>query len=133
VANDILTWRSTDGFSRVPAPVTGGLAPGEWRPTPPGFLPMSNPQVATMNPYVLDSPSQFRPAGPPALTSERYTANFNEPKALGAAQVLRGNVNRLWSPNFGREACRCWGPVCVTPWFWNVRCRSPLAHAFSRS
>ncbi len=39
VANDILTWRSTDGFRRVLPPVNGGLGPGHWRPTPPQFLP----------------------------------------------------------------------------------------------
>jgi hypothetical protein len=110
VANDILTWRSTDGFSRVLPPVTGGLAPGQWRPTPPQFLPMANPQVATMTPYVLDSPSQFRPAGPPALTSDRYAANLNETKMLGRAtgssrtdeqtliaQYWAGNVSVSWN------------------------------------
>ena len=110
VANDILTWRSTDGFSRVLPPLTGGLAPGQWRPTPPQFLPMVNPQVATMAPYVLDSPSQFRPAGPPALTSDRYAADFNETKMLGRAtgssrtdeqtliaQYWAGNVSVSWN------------------------------------
>jgi PAP2 superfamily len=110
VANDILTWRSTDGFSRMLLPVTGGLAPGQWRPTPPQFLPMANPQVATMAPYVLDSPSQIRPAGPPALTSDRYEANFNETKMLGRAtgssrtdeqtliaQYWAGNVSVSWN------------------------------------
>jgi len=31
------------------------------------------------------SPSQFRPAGPPPLTSARYAADFNEVKAIGNA------------------------------------------------
>ena len=110
VANDILTWRSMDGFNRVLPPVTGGLAPGQWRPTPPQFLPMANLQVATMTPYVLNSPSQFRPAGPPALTSDPYAANFNETKALGRAtgssrtgeqtliaQYWAGNVSVSWN------------------------------------
>src|SRR5258707_15538736 len=43
VANDILTWRSIDGFSRALPRVTGGLGPGNWRPTPPQFLPMVSP------------------------------------------------------------------------------------------
>jgi PAP2 superfamily len=85
VANDILAWRSSDGFNTVLPPVTGGLAPGQWRPTPPAFQSMVLPQVATMLPYAIASPSQFRPAGPPALNSAQYAANFNETKTLGSA------------------------------------------------
>src|SRR6266851_163263 len=113
VAKDILAFRSTDGFSRTLPPVTGGLAPGQWRPSPPQFLPMVFPQVATMTPYVMDSPSQFRPAGPPALTSERYTDDFNEVKALGRAtgssrtdeQTL---IARYWAGNVSVS----WNRVC---------------------
>jgi hypothetical protein len=56
------------------------------------------------------SPSQFRPAGPPVLTSARYAEVFNEIKAYGSAsstvrtpdQTLysifwQGSVNRAWS------------------------------------
>jgi hypothetical protein len=85
VANDIQAWRSSDGFNRVVPPVTGGLAPGQWRPTPPAFQSMATPQVATMLPYAIASPSQFRPAGPPVLNSAQYAANFNEIKTLGSA------------------------------------------------
>jgi hypothetical protein len=46
---------------------------------------MAVPQVATMLPYAIASPSQFRPAGPPALNSARYAADFNETKTLGSA------------------------------------------------
>jgi hypothetical protein len=85
VANDILAWRSSDGFNTALPPVTGGQAPGQWRPTPPAFQSMVLPQVATMLPYAIASPSQFRPAGPPALDSAQYAANFNETKTLGSA------------------------------------------------
>ena len=47
VANDILTWRSTDGFTPPPPPFLGGNAPGQWRPTPPAILPGAAPQFAT--------------------------------------------------------------------------------------
>jgi hypothetical protein len=39
VANDIMAWRSTDGFTPAPPPFVGGLAIGEWRPTPPDLHP----------------------------------------------------------------------------------------------
>src|SRR5437868_12360453 len=66
VAEDILASRSGDGFNTVLPPVIGGLAPGQWRPTPPAFQSMSTPQLATLLPYALASPPEFRPAGPPA-------------------------------------------------------------------
>ncbi len=84
VANAILTWRSTDGFTPPPPPFLGGNAVGEWRPTPPQFLPGAAPQFARMTPWVIRSPSQFRPAGPPPLTSARYAADFEEVKTLGS-------------------------------------------------
>jgi hypothetical protein len=84
VAHAILTWRSTDGFTPPPPPFVGGKAAGEWRPTPPQFLSAAGPQFARMTPWVIRSPSQFRPAGPPPLTSARYAADFNEVKALGS-------------------------------------------------
>ncbi|PYU23514.1 MAG: hypothetical protein DMG30_11420 [Acidobacteria bacterium] len=37
-----------------------------------------------MTPWVIASPSQFRPAGPPALTSATYTTVFNETKLTGS-------------------------------------------------
>src|SRR6267142_4136750 len=64
VADDILAWRSTDGFNIVLPPFTGGTAVGQWRPTPPAFAPANFPQMATMTPFALVAPSQFRPAGP---------------------------------------------------------------------
>ena len=39
VAEAILAWRSTDGFTPAPAPYLGGDELGQWRPTPPANLP----------------------------------------------------------------------------------------------
>jgi membrane-associated phospholipid phosphatase len=84
VADAIWTWRSTDGFMPAPPPFTGGTDVGEWRPTPPAFLPGAGPQFAYMTPWVIVTPSQFRPAGPPALSSAYYAKVFNETKAFGS-------------------------------------------------
>jgi hypothetical protein len=84
VADAIWTWRSGDGFTPAPPPFVGGTAVGEWRPTPPAFLPGAGPQFAYMTPWVIASPSQFRPAGPPALNSATYTKVFNETKTMGS-------------------------------------------------
>ena len=90
VADEILAWRAGDGFTAVlPLYVPGG-APGDWQPTPPLFGPPLFRQFAIMTPFALTSPSQFPPSGPPALTSARYTQDFNEVKALGSTtSVLR--------------------------------------------
>src|SRR5947209_1610184 len=53
------------------------------RPTPPASAPGAGPQYAYMTPWVMLSSSQFRPAGPPALNSAKYTAEFNETKSMG--------------------------------------------------
>ncbi|HYJ44976.1 MAG TPA: vanadium-dependent haloperoxidase, partial [Pyrinomonadaceae bacterium] len=84
VADDILLWRSTDGLTPAPPPFLGGVGVGQWRPTPPGFLPGAGPQFAHMTTWALNSPSQFRPSGPPALTSDQYAADFNEVKEIGS-------------------------------------------------
>jgi hypothetical protein len=38
-----------------------------------------------MQPFMIESPSQFRAPPPPALTSDLYAANFNETKMYGSA------------------------------------------------
>src|SRR6202140_3024776 len=84
VADAILTWRSTDGFTPAPPAFLGGTAVGQWRPTPPAFTSGAVPQFAYMTPWAILAPSQFRPAGPPPLTSSRYAQDFNETKTMGS-------------------------------------------------
>jgi hypothetical protein len=83
-ADRLIKLRADDGRF---APVTFDVppAPGVWRPTPPAFAPFFDPWMAKMRPLLLKSPSQFRPGPPPALTSRRYTEDFNEVKAVGSA------------------------------------------------
>jgi hypothetical protein len=85
VADKILAWRSQDGFSNAPGPYLGSTDAGKWRPTPPAMAPGLVPQLATTNPWVIRSPSQFRPAGPADMNSDQYTADFNETKSMGKA------------------------------------------------
>jgi|GEM_PF-438117 len=83
VGNQIVTLRSTD-HSDDTVVYTPGTGPGVWQPTPPGLVPAMMPHWATVTPFAMTSGSQFRPAGPPALTSATYTQEFNEVKTLGA-------------------------------------------------
>src|SRR5439155_11983957 len=82
VAQQILTWRSTDGSSAV-VPYTPGTNPGDWQPTPPAFLPALAPQWPDVTPFAMTDGAQFRPAPPPALGSAEYATAFNEVKSLG--------------------------------------------------
>jgi hypothetical protein len=61
-----------------------GTAPGQWRPTPPGFLQVGA-WFATLKPFVIRDAGRFRTPGPPALTSAAYARELNEVKALGSA------------------------------------------------
>ena len=82
-ADDLIRQRAHDGRN-ADIQFTQPPAPGVWRPTPPQFLPMSAPWLGFVTPLLVNSATQFAPAPPPALTSARYTRDFNEVKALGS-------------------------------------------------
>ena len=83
VAQAVLAWRATDGFSGSYPPFTGGTAVGQWRPTPPAFGAMSAQGLAFTAMFVLVSNTQFEPGPPRGLTSATYSDDFNAVKALG--------------------------------------------------
>jgi membrane-associated phospholipid phosphatase len=116
VADGIVAWRSSDGFSAVLPPFTGGTGTGEWRPTPPAFAPGLGVQFATMPPWVIASPSQFRPAGPPALTSPQYAADFNETKTMGSVSSATRSTDQTIYSYFWNSttASYLWNRVAVS-------------------
>jgi hypothetical protein len=83
VADAIIALRANDGADQ-PMPIfLGSTEPGIWRPTPPDFRPGLEPLWGQVRPFALESGDQFRPGGPPALTSPEYAAAFNRVKQLG--------------------------------------------------
>jgi hypothetical protein len=102
VAHQIVAWRATDGFNATPPQYFQGSAPGDWQPTPgPLVGPPRFRTLATTTPFAMTSPSEFRPAGPPSLTSARYATDFNEVKELGSANstvrtAYQTQTARLW-------------------------------------
>jgi membrane-associated phospholipid phosphatase len=141
VANTIIADRSGDGFSPPAPPFEGVLgisqgvpgisltpsaAIGIWRPTPTGATggnaPGAGPQFASMTPWVMARPSQFR-LPPPyatamtagatnvnALTTAAYATDYNEVKTYG---VLSGqNLT-----NDQKQVALFWAGN--TPLFWN--------------
>jgi hypothetical protein len=88
-AAKMLQERAADG-RYGPFRFTCGEDAGEWRPTTslvcttPSGPSDPNAWVARVEPFVLESTSQFRSKGPHALTSGAYAKEYNEVKELGA-------------------------------------------------
>jgi hypothetical protein len=82
VAAKIIALRRNDGWDAA-VPYTQPFSPGVWQPLPPDYLAFFA-GLGKGTPFTLRHPSQFRPDGPPALTSSQYTADFNEVKSQGA-------------------------------------------------
>ena len=83
-ARHIIDVRRNDGYG-APIPFDKPLAPGVWRPTPPTFTPFFGTWLSELEPFMLDSPEQFRPPAPPGLRTDIYTEDFHEVKAFGRA------------------------------------------------
>ena len=67
---------------------------GEWRPATDIVCTPSGPSdpnawVARVEPFVLESTSQFRSKGPHALTSGAYAKEYDEVMSLGASDSIR--------------------------------------------
>ena len=75
----ILAWRSEDGATAVDQ-YRPHAAAGVYVPT---LLP-AVPHWGKRKPWVMGSGDQFRPAAPPALTSETWARDYNEIKAVGS-------------------------------------------------
>ena len=90
VAQQILTWRSTDGSGAV-VPYTPGTDPGDWQPTPPAYLPALGPQWPEVTPFAMTGGSQFRPRPRP-----RWTAPSTRPPST------RSRVWAAWTARPGR-------------------------------
>jgi hypothetical protein len=69
-------------------------APGHWDPVAPNGTTVQDPTpwVGGVKPFLIQSSSQFRGAGPPALTSAAWTADFNEVKSIGGDGVVTAST-----------------------------------------
>lgn len=103
-ADDIIALRSGDGRNAATPTygTIGPIIPGQWQLQSAGQTAQT-PWVATMQPFVLRRPSQFRVGPPPALTSRLYARDLNETEAYGAADsTVRSSAET------------------DTAWFWNA-------------
>jgi hypothetical protein len=113
VADAIVAWRNADGFTPPPPPYNGGLAIGQWRPTPTAFAPFAAVQLGFTTPWVIPSPLAFPLSGPPGLTSAQYTTDFNEVKLLGSI----GSIARTADQTL---AARFWAATNSPNYSWNT-------------
>ena len=96
----IMARRRDDGASLSVKYVPGGK-PGDYRPTPPDFTPAFLPQWGKVQPFVLKSSAQFRPAAPLAPASARARAEIEEIRAVGgqlssARTAEQSEIARFW-------------------------------------
>jgi hypothetical protein len=78
VADAILAWAATDGFSRFnDCPYVPERAPGAWEPTPPAFIPNpEQPCWGQLRPMVLTSSEECAPPGHPEFSTDPESAFY---------------------------------------------------------
>jgi len=83
-ADGILAARSSDGAAQAQYAYTapGAGTPGVWVAI--GSAPALLPGWGNVTPWILRSGSQFRPDGPPSLSSGRYARDYREVQELGS-------------------------------------------------
>lgn len=114
VAETVLAWRGRDGSTNQVA-YTAKAGAGWWQPTPPDFRAALLPHWPSVTCFCMRAGSQFRPAGPPALTSEAYAASYKEVKTLGglnsqARTADQTDIAYFWSDDAG---------TATPPGHWN--------------
>jgi hypothetical protein len=105
-ANRVVALRGDDGNDKVYA----------YRPrTQPGVYVQTMPTVSwehsTMQPFVLTSPSQFRPGPPPDLKGEQWAKDYNEIKDLGGTKSTTRTPRQSEDAKFWLSA----GPTMYAP------------------
>jgi hypothetical protein len=80
----ILRLRTGDGWMDPTIVFSEPEAPGVWRPTVTGAS-FAAVWAGEMRPFLLRRHDQFRPSGPPTLTSAQYAADVNEVQDIGSA------------------------------------------------
>jgi PAP2 superfamily len=116
VAAAMLMLRNGDGANQPPVPYVFGTAPGDYQSTPPNFL--EQPQFThwpNVTPFALRRANQFRPGGPPALTSDRYSDDTNEVQSLGIAGSTTATPDEALTGRFWNGAIQnYWNEIAQT-------------------
>ena len=100
-AKAILAARANDGSASIPPVFVPQSGPGEYQLTPPNFKQPVFTNWSAVLPFALETGDQFRPPPPPAVTSPRYTTDFDETKSLGeinstTRSTEQTDIGRFW-------------------------------------
>jgi hypothetical protein len=95
-AAEIIALRANDG-NNAPESYRPQASPGVYVPT---IVPIES-TAAKLTPFVMRTASQFRPAPPPALTSEVWTRDLNEIREIGSLNsgkrsAEQTTIGRFW-------------------------------------
>lgn len=122
VAAALLSERATDGSTDVVTYVPGSN-PGEWRPTPPAFLPALLPQWGGLAPFGPKPIETFVPKAPPALHTAKYAREVAQVQELGAVNSAtrtpdQTQIAQFWANGAG---------TATPPGHWNQIARILIA------
>ena len=118
-ANSIITMRAGDGRgANVPYTFPSVPTAGVWIPTPPAHLLPQTPWAGQMVPFTMSSASQFFPEPPPALTSTDWADDYNQVKALGAANstvrtAQQTEIGLFWTEHTSKQYSRALRSLAV--------------------
>ena len=143
-ASNILALRSTDG-NDAPQNYTfaSNPQPGQWiLPTNSSATTANTPQWATVKPFALTSPGQFRSVAPPALSSAAYVTAVKTTQAYGyhanaagtttlSTGVLASPVNTGFDPVAANPGLNLLAPSDITNTqkvaaFWRQNPANPI-------
>jgi membrane-associated phospholipid phosphatase len=119
IADAVFAVRDRDGWDAA-GHNEAGSGPDRWRPTPPEYLPPLVPQWATMHPFVLNRPNQFRPAGPLDLGNPEFREAAAYVASIGAARstvrtTTQTEIAHYWSDAIGTYApAGHWNAITAT-------------------
>jgi PAP2 superfamily protein len=107
VADEIWTWRSTDGFSNVLPPFLGGLAPGQWRPS------RTADQTLYARFWASATPTGFWDPVATSLGAERHLNLSENARLLALVNIaLADAVIGCWDAKYTYVS---WRPVTAIP------------------
>jgi hypothetical protein len=103
VADVLIAVRANDGFREFkPYTAPNPPIPGVWLPTAP--TPPAGTFLPGMRPFSLESADQFRPDGPPALSSKTWARDYNEVKEIGSSTSTTRTAEQTLAARFWAEA-----------------------------
>lgn len=101
-ADAVLALRRNDGRAVALPAYVPGTAPGQFRTGNPGAV--TNLYLPFVRPFSMQNAAQFRPAGPPALTSAAYATALDETRSLGGSASTARTAEQTDIARFHTEA-----------------------------